>query len=346
MLKKITISIVPIGLLMLSCNKKELPEKEVNISFFRYDSAIYSHSWDSAFVEYVLDSLYPAHPRMTEDFFIIHRMGKPTDTTAIENLQKLILQDPYMQELYDSVKVAFPTEFVQKKVKELHTALRKLKAIYPNMPDYQIYTYVAPFVYKCFVDSNILAWELDMYLGPKFKYYPSLHYPLYMIRKFRHEYMVPDMLKVIMENLFPPPDPMPHLLAHMIYNGKILYVIEQLLPEYHDTILIGWEGKKWEWVKQYEADLWEYFLKHDLLYNNEYIKYRKYVQDGNTTAGLPPESPGNIGTWIGWQIVRAYMEKHPETTLYELLTHPDTTGQYILQASGYRPKAGWLDFLN
>ena len=345
MKKEIIGFIVPV-VILIGCGKERLPEKEVNITFFRYDSAIYSHSWDSAFVSYILDSLYPLHTRMTEDFFIIHRVGKPTDTTAIINLQKLFLQDPYMQELYDSVKERFSNKLLREKIEELHSALRKLKAIYPQMPDYKIYTYVAPFVYKSFVDSNVLAWELDMYLGPNFKYYPSLHLPMYMIRKFRHEYMVPDMLKVILEDLFPPPDPMPHLLANMIYNGKVLYVIEKLLPEYHDTVIIGWEAKKWEWVKQYEADLWEYFLKHDLLYNNEYIKYRKYVQDGNTTAGLPPESPGNIGTWIGWQIVRKYMDKHPEVSLYELLTHPDSTGQYILQASGYRPKAGWLDFID
>jgi hypothetical protein len=50
---------------------------------------------------------------------------------------------------------------------------------------------------------------------------------------------------------------------------------------------------------------------------------------------MPPESPGNTGSWLGWQIIRTYMKKHPEVTLKDLIQLKDA--QKILDDSGYRP---------
>ncbi len=335
--------------LMLACgredHRREINPQPVQVAFYRLDTALYPYAYDTNFVVRY-HRLLRQHRRAMEDLIIMHRLGKPTDTDRIRPLryQRLFLQDPYMQELYDSVQRVWTPELLKEKQKAFQEAIARLKAIRPDIPDYQVYAYVAPFIYKVFVDSNVVGWELDMYLGPNFKYYPSLGLPQYMVRKFRHEYLVRDALMPLLEDLYPPPDPMPHLLANMIYNGKILYLLEHLLPDVHDTILIGWSAEKWRWVKEHEAQLWMYFIKHDLLYETEYIKYRKYVQDGARTAGLPPEAPGNVGSWIGWQIVRRYMARHPEVTIQQLMNHPDSTGQEILRASGYRPRSGWLDW--
>jgi len=60
------------------------------------------------------------------------------------------------------------------------------------------------------------------------------------------------------------------------------------------------------------------------------------VNDGPSTVGMPPESPGNVGSWVGWQIVTNYMKNAGENvTLQELLkTKPDV----ILAKSKYKPK--------
>jgi hypothetical protein len=48
------------------------------------------------------------------------------------------------------------------------------------------------------------------------------------------------------------------------------------------------------------------------------------------------EAPGEIGNWMGLQIVRAYMLRHPDTSLDQLLAMQDA--QQLLEASRYKPK--------
>jgi len=51
---------------------------------------------------------------------------------------------------------------------------------------------------------------------------------------------------------------------------------------------------------------------------------------------LTEESPGEVGNWMGWQIVKSYMNRHPETTLQELVALDDM--QEILSKSRYKPR--------
>ncbi|PJB58994.1 MAG: gliding motility lipoprotein GldB, partial [Bacteroidetes bacterium CG_4_9_14_3_um_filter_41_19] len=53
------------------------------------------------------------------------------------------------------------------------------------------------------------------------------------------------------------------------------------------------------------------------------------------TTGFSNESAPRVGIWLGWQIVKAYHENHPEISLNELISNADT--QEILQKSGYKP---------
>ena len=71
------------------------------------------------------------------------------------------------------------------------------------------------------------------------------------------------------------------------------------------------------------------------MYSTEITKNTKYVTPGPATVGMPPESPGNIGSWVGWQIVRAFMKKHPEVSFEELINNFDA--KEILFKSNYKP---------
>ena len=47
------------------------------------------------------------------------------------------------------------------------------------------------------------------------------------------------------------------------------------------------------------------------------------------------ESPGRVGAWIGWQIVRSYAENHPDVKLQDLLALDAKT---LFEQSKYKPK--------
>ena len=47
------------------------------------------------------------------------------------------------------------------------------------------------------------------------------------------------------------------------------------------------------------------------------------------------ESPGKIGVWLGWQIVKSYCGQNPDLTLIELL---NLSSKELFNSSKYKPK--------
>jgi uncharacterized protein YjaZ len=82
--------------------------------------------------------------------------------------------------------------------------------------------------------------------------------------------------------------------------------------------------------------MWGFLIEKKLLFSNQRMDIVRYINDGPTTSSFPLESPARTGVWLGWQIVRKYMDKNPEITLPELMKNNDY--QAILNASGYFPQ--------
>ena len=61
---------------------------------------------------------------------------------------------------------------------------------------------------------------------------------------------------------------------------------------------------------------------------------RNYIGDSPKTQELGDASPGNIGSYVGWQIVRKYMSKNSEIKLNELMTKD---ADEILSEAKYKP---------
>jgi uncharacterized protein YjaZ len=55
------------------------------------------------------------------------------------------------------------------------------------------------------------------------------------------------------------------------------------------------------------------------------MEISKWVNDGPFTSGLPQESPSRVGIWIGWQMVKQYMEKNPSLTIPQLMDFEDVS---------------------
>ncbi|MNL31268.1 hypothetical protein D3C87_1530460 [compost metagenome] len=126
----------------------------------------------------------------------------------------------------------------------------------------------------------------------------------------------------------------------MIYNGKILYFMDQVLAdETPDSVKIGYTAKQLEWCKTFEGDIWGYYLQNNLLFETDYQKIQVFLSEGPFTPGLGEknESAPKLGIWVGWQIVRKYMQENKQVTLQQLMAEKDA--QKILQGAKYKPKS-------
>jgi len=224
---------------------------------------------------------------------------------------------------------------------ELTDAFKHIKYYFPEKKLPGVFTYYSGFETQIVVGDGYVGIGLDLFLGGNSRFYPSLTaaWPRYLSRNFNEQNICPRVIEgMAREDMFPESDSSKTLLSKMIYNGKIMYFIDQVLPDLNDTTKIGYTSAQLTWCKQFESKIWAWFLDQNLLYESDYPKIQKYLNPAPFTPGLGEknESAPKLGVWTGWQIVREYMDKHPEVTLQQLMA--DNDAQKILNGSHYKPK--------
>ena len=122
----------------------------------------------------------------------------------------------------------------------------------------------------------------------------------------------------------------------MLFRGKVMYTIEKLLPDMPDSIRMGYTAAQLKWCNEFEPKIWSHFVEKKLLFAALRGDSFKYINEGPFTAGLPRESPGKIGVWVGYQIIKKYAEQHPEVSLKQLFANYNA--QQLLTQSKYKPK--------
>jgi len=191
-----------------------------------------------------------------------------------------------------------------------------------------------------YMGENFLAIGLQFYLGRDFPIYNDAGYissiaPQYRSRRFSKEYIPADVFTLVIDDLYPDSSKRYPLIERFIEKGKRLYLLQQLLPTSHDSLLIGYTGKQLKWCEENERSVYNFFIQQNLLYEIDPSRIQNFMTDGPNTQGMPEQSPGNIGAFIGWEIVKAYMEKHPAVSLPQLMK---TSNKMIYSESAYKPR--------
>jgi hypothetical protein len=116
-----------------------------------------------------------------------------------------------------------------------------------------------------------------------------------------------------------------------------MYLKDILLPNYQDYNKIGFEKVKYDFCIENEQNIWTYFLEQKLLYDTKYKTIQRFIEPGPFSKfylEIDNETPGRVGQWIGWQIVKSYMENN-KVSLDKLLQEDVNI---IFEKSKYKPK--------
>lgn len=305
---------------------------EVNLNVKRFDKIIFQLGADSLSARFrLMNEKYDGFL----SFYVTEILGlgnyEKQPEFTIEKLNAY-LRDPYVNEVREICENTF-SDFTPQ-LKELELAFRHFKYYFPEKPVPAIATFISNFSYSAVTfDSSYLGIGLDMYLGREYKYYPDL-YPKFMYEKFSPEYLTSNCMKAIASlhfNLEPADN---KLLSQMIKKGLELHFADLMLPREPDYRKIGYLPEEVQWCIMNEAEIWKFFVEKEMLYSTDQLQNRKYVMPGPAASGMPREAPGNVGSWVGWQIVRAYVKKHPDVGFEEML---ETDAQEILVKSAYKP---------
>jgi hypothetical protein len=178
--------------------------------------------------------------------------------------------------------------------------------------------------------------SMEQYMGSNCIFYQYLGIPEYKQANMYPNKMVADIFYAFAASLYPYKAVSNNLLSNMMYEGKLLYFAEAMCRDLPDTVLIGYPREKLRWCKANEATMWAYLIEHRMLYSSDRILLRKFLGDAPFTNDFSSESPGRAAAWLGWQIIRSYMNKNKQVTLPEMMALDNY--QEILSQSGYHPE--------
>lgn len=306
-------------LLLASCDKKSKIEKEVeNIPI-----EIKVARFDKVFFETPASKL----PQIKKEFPILFPEGVP-DSVWINKMN-----NPLWHELYSEVQKKFVN--FEPERQEIEALFQHVKFYFPKTKTPKVITMINEMDYHTkvvYADSLVLI-SLELYLGKDHKFY---EFPDYLKQNFEKTQMMPDIVTSFAMTKIPPPTDK-NLISQMIYTGKELYLKDVLLPEYTDADKIGYTPEQITWCEENEGYMWRYFIEDKLLYSSDAKLPNRFINLAPFSKfylEIDNESPGRVGTWIGWQIVRSFM-KNNEVSLPQLL---QMDAIEIFNKSKYKPQ--------
>lgn len=184
-----------------------------------------------------------------------------------------------------------------------------------------------------YADSLLLI-SLDAYLGKKHRFYND--YPFYVKQNNEKEHIVVDVAKSII-NAQILHRKQRDFINKMIYKGKKMYLLDAYLPNVLDAQKIGFSKTKLDWAKSNEEQIWKYFVEKDMLYSTSKELDKRFLDIAPFSKFYMEQdrqSPGRIAEFIGWQIVRSYMQKN-DVSLQELVQKNEVE---IFKKSKYKPR--------
>ena len=245
------------------------------------------------------------------------------------------VNDTLQQELSGEVDKVFSD--YQNTEEELEELLSYIHYYFPELKTPRIITTTSNVDYRnrVIVTDTIVLVALDAYLGKDHYFYQSI--PKYISEDLRKEQIVVDVAEEYAKKYVFQPE-RKTLLDEMIYFGKILYFKDQVIPFKLENERISYTEDEFTWVENNESSVWQYFVERELLYSTNSKLPNRFINPAPFSKfyleGIDGESPGKIGQYVGWQIVKAYMDNN-DTSFRDMLI---MNAEELFNKSKFKPK--------
>ncbi len=337
-----------LGLVLTACkksNRDPIPNVsniQTNTQWIRFELEL--AALDTNQLETSLQALMQRYPVFSKLYFEqILAITESSDTIQPEFLNALraYRSDPFYQDILEKTKKVFNSTPEIKK--QMETSVKFMKYYFPNDREPVFYSLLSNFSYANFVFADQdsitgIGIGLEFFLGDEMNY-KSLDpknpvFSEYLTRCFNKDHLLKKSWEAYLSDKLPEPES-GQLIDYLIHRGKKLYLLEKILPEIEDTVLFEFTPAQLQWCNHNRLEIWSYFLSGNMLYSTELMKFNKFINPSPSSPGMPKEAPGQTGSYIGYHLIKAYMQKHSKMTMDELISQKDA--QLILRESRFKP---------
>lgn len=338
-MKYFFISIFLLTLIFFSCknNNKhtiDVSDIEVNIKTKHFEKDLFKFNVDSS--NYYLTLYKQKYGEFFKLFnYQVVEMGSSEDKNYPENLD-LYIRYWQIEEIPKILAEEF-LNFEQEQFPEIEEAFKHYKYYFPENYIPELYTFFSSFGYSVVTLDSIIGLGIDKYLGKKyFHLYDKVGWSSYQKRRMHKEMIPVDIMRSMAESDYPyEATESDNLLDNMIYEGKVQYYLNCMLPKVPDTLKWRYTGKQLAWANKHENKIWGYIAEQKLLFSTDKTETGKFVGDGPYTSIFTDVSAPRAGAYVGFKIVDAYMENNKEITLKQLMEEKES--RMILAKAKYNP---------
>jgi len=326
--------LISITLIFNACGKKnrfeiDTTKNRIEVKIQRFDSALISIDTTNKNFQSQLNNKFPKFlPIYSSDILNIELK----DTSAVRKSFTQFLGDSTFSSVNKKTMQTFGNiSDIEKKVSNAFTYIH---FYFPEVKLPEVYFFVSGFNRSILLNENFIGIGTDLYLGSDYSLYKSLTYK-YLTYNMKRESVAADLVSATLFRMFPINSSKDRLLDNMLFRGKIMYLQSQFMPEEKPENLMGYTTEQWNWSKKNEKGIWAAIIDNKDLFSTNVLLIRKYMNEAPFTSPISQDSPGRLGTWLGWQIVDSYMNNNNKVGLEELMN--ENNYQKILEESKYRP---------
>jgi hypothetical protein len=313
----------------VSSIKVEVPIERFDRSFFSLDTNNLSSG---------LRELMRMHPDFYVDFMqqILGVSGSDTNQVTLDICKRFIRgYFPIYQELnkkYDDAGL------IQK---DLQDGFRYVRYYFPEYKTGKAILFVGPLdAPGVALTQSGIAIGLHQFGGKDFPAYQSMEaqqlFPEYISRRFDSQYIPANCMKAVVDEIYPDKTAGKGLIEQMIEKGKQWWLLDKFLPTTPDSIKTGYSKQQLKWCETNEGLIWnEIITSQRDLYTKDPTALQNYIGEAPFTQSMSPASPGNIGQWVGLQIVKKFAEKNSSMNVTDVLK---ADPRKILEEAKYKPK--------
>lgn len=278
----------------------DLSSTDVSVSMVRWDRALFE-----AQNKQDIEKLLLRYPDFARAY--LHIADYPADSVLARQYYQVIT-NPSVDTLRQQTEAAFgdysalQTDFEQ--------AFRLIKYYFPSfMPPavYIAFTGLGTLGDDLLVTDSMVVVSAEFFVGPSARYRPQTHD--YILPRYQPKSVVPGCLLLLSDRFNATNLSDQSLLAEMIYYGKSYYFVQQTMPCLADSTLMGYSSEQIRLVEENRQLIWSHFVDNELFFENDQTTKTRYLGDRPGTAEINNRLPGQLGRWLGWQIVQAYAER-------------------------------------
>ena len=327
--------LIIISVTLISCNSKnrfrvDTSKNRIEVKIHRFDKDLIN--LDVNHLQQSVDTLYSRYP----DFLPVYTYNvlemDAQNKDSVAYLFSKFVSDTTFQSVNKKVLTTFnDVSDIEKDISDAYTGIHHY---FPELSLPQVYFFVSGFNRSVLMTNNFIGVGTDFYLGADYEPYKSFTYQ-YLLYNMRRESMAIDVVSAALFRHFSFDGTENGLVDNMLHRGKIIYLLSVFMPEKDIADLIGYSPEQWQWAEKYETDIWKTIVGQKHLFSTDMQLIRKYMNDAPFTAPVSQDSPGRLGTWVGWRIIDSYMQSNKDVSLEQLMKNNNY--RQLLENSHYRP---------